>query len=166
VISLPPTRRQVLRSLAGAASAAFADPGPVLTRLLATQECRPEKWGALLGTVPLFRSGAPVQPFGVKLGGSGLDARLVTDLSKLDPEHLITPAALAFIRTERPAAVLETRSWTINVSPVAGDASVLSLAELTTRARPMGAHLLECSGNNNPANFGLMSVCEWDGVPL
>jgi DMSO/TMAO reductase YedYZ molybdopterin-dependent catalytic subunit len=30
----------------------------------------------------------------------------------------------------------------------------------------MGAHLLECSGNNNPANFGLMSVCEWDGVPL
>ncbi len=30
----------------------------------------------------------------------------------------------------------------------------------------MGAHLLECSGNNNPANFGLMSVAEWDGVPL
>ena len=24
----------------------------------------------------------------------------------------------------------------------------------------MGAHLLECSGNNNPANFGLMSVAE------
>ena len=33
-------------------------------------------------------------------------------------------------------------------------------------SRPMGAHLLECSGNNNPANFGLMSVAEWDGVPL
>ena len=30
----------------------------------------------------------------------------------------------------------------------------------------MGAHLFECSGNNNPANFGLMSVAEWDGVPL
>ena len=30
----------------------------------------------------------------------------------------------------------------------------------------MGAHLLECSGNNNPANFGLMSVCEWEGVLL
>jgi DMSO/TMAO reductase YedYZ molybdopterin-dependent catalytic subunit len=30
----------------------------------------------------------------------------------------------------------------------------------------MGAHLCECSGNNNPANFGLMSVAEWDGVPL
>jgi len=30
----------------------------------------------------------------------------------------------------------------------------------------MGAHLLECSGNNNPANFGLISVAEWHGVPL
>jgi DMSO/TMAO reductase YedYZ molybdopterin-dependent catalytic subunit len=30
----------------------------------------------------------------------------------------------------------------------------------------MGAHLCECSGNNNPANFGLMSVAEWDGIPL
>ena len=30
----------------------------------------------------------------------------------------------------------------------------------------MGAHLFECAGNNNPANFGLMSVAEWDGVPL
>jgi DMSO/TMAO reductase YedYZ molybdopterin-dependent catalytic subunit len=30
----------------------------------------------------------------------------------------------------------------------------------------MGAHLIECSGNNNPANFGLMSVAEYHGVPL
>ena len=30
----------------------------------------------------------------------------------------------------------------------------------------MGTHLLECAGNNNPANFGLMSVAAWDGVPL
>ena len=33
-------------------------------------------------------------------------------------------------------------------------------------SRPMGTHLLECAGNNNPANFGLMSVAAWDGVPL
>jgi DMSO/TMAO reductase YedYZ molybdopterin-dependent catalytic subunit len=30
----------------------------------------------------------------------------------------------------------------------------------------MGAHLIECSGNTDPDNFGLMSVAEWDGVPL
>src|SRR4029453_2191115 len=44
--------------------------------------------------------------------------------------------------------------------------AALTVAELKRRARSMGPHLLECSGNNNPANFGLMSVCEWDGVPL
>jgi DMSO/TMAO reductase YedYZ molybdopterin-dependent catalytic subunit len=42
----------------------------------------------------------------------------------------------------------------------------LALDDLIRRARPMGAHLIECSGNDNPANFGLMSVSEWDGVPL
>ena len=30
----------------------------------------------------------------------------------------------------------------------------------------MGAHLIECSGNADPDNFGLMSVAEWSGVPL
>jgi DMSO/TMAO reductase YedYZ molybdopterin-dependent catalytic subunit len=30
----------------------------------------------------------------------------------------------------------------------------------------MGAHLFECSGNGNPSNFGLMSVAEWEGIPL
>ena len=30
----------------------------------------------------------------------------------------------------------------------------------------MGAHFIECSGNTDPDNFGLMSVAEWDGVPL
>ena len=30
----------------------------------------------------------------------------------------------------------------------------------------MGAHLFECSGNANPSNFGLMSVAEWQGIPL
>ena len=42
----------------------------------------------------------------------------------------------------------------------------MTVDELMKSARPMGAHLCECSGNNNPANFGLMSVAEWDGVPL
>jgi hypothetical protein len=30
----------------------------------------------------------------------------------------------------------------------------------------MGAHLLECAGNTDPNNFGLLSVAEWTGVPL
>jgi DMSO/TMAO reductase YedYZ molybdopterin-dependent catalytic subunit len=30
----------------------------------------------------------------------------------------------------------------------------------------MGTHLMECAGNTDPANFGLMSAATWDGVPL
>src|SRR5574339_427438 len=158
----------MLGALAAAAAAAVVDPGPVIERLLQERDCAAaEPMGTFLGTVPLFRTGAPVQPFGLKLGGRGLDARLVTELSTLDPDHLITPTALAFVRTEGPAGVLAHDTWTIKLLPLAGGgASPLTISELTKRARPMGPHLLECSGNNNPANFGLMSVCEWDGVPL
>ena len=42
----------------------------------------------------------------------------------------------------------------------------MTVDDLANLSRPMGTHLLECAGNNNPANFGLMSVAAWDGVPL
>ena len=47
--------------------------------------------GTLIGTLPLSRDDGVVQPFGVKFGGPGLDARQVTDLSRLEPDRLITP---------------------------------------------------------------------------
>jgi DMSO/TMAO reductase YedYZ molybdopterin-dependent catalytic subunit len=166
VNQLMTTRRQVLGGLAAASAAAFVDRGPALAHLLDLQPCTSEDWGTLLGTVPLFRTGAQVQPFAVKLGGRGLDARLVTDLSRLDRDHLITPTALAFIRTESPIGLTRQKEWSVKVSGLADETSSLTLSDLTRRARPMGAHLLECSGNNNPANFGLMSVCEWEGVLL
>ena len=98
-----PSRRRMLRTLAATGAATLVDPGPVLARLVAQQPCAdPATAGTLLGTLPLFRAGAPVQPFGVKFGGAGLDARLVTDLSLLEPDRLITPNALAYIRTECP----------------------------------------------------------------
>ena len=51
----------------------------------------------------------------------------------------------------------------IGPAPPAG---TLVADELLKSARRMGPHLFECAGNNNPANFGLISVAEWDGVPL
>jgi DMSO/TMAO reductase YedYZ molybdopterin-dependent catalytic subunit len=30
----------------------------------------------------------------------------------------------------------------------------------------MGTHVMECSGNNDPANFGLLSAASWIGVPI
>lgn len=111
--------------------------------------------GELLGTVPLHGDSPRPTPFGTIVGGTGLDARRFTDLSRLQPDRLITPTPEMFLRTAAPptldAALAE---WPLPLDP------------LRDAARPMGAHLIECSGNTNPDNFGLMSVVEFDGVPL
>lgn len=155
------------------AAAALIDPASVLGRLL-TEQSRPcvddPPLGRLVSTLPLSRPDGLVQPFGVKIGGSGLDVRLNTDLSQLQPDRLITPTEQAYVRTECPPIVAAHRgTWRLRTSGLVGlpaDAPGVSIDDLARRARPMGAHLFECSGNNNPANFGLMSVAEWDGVPL
>lgn len=123
--------------------------------------------GVLEGTLPLFRGRATPQAFGVKFGGAGLNARLVTDLSALEPDRLITPNALAYIRTEiPPTAVARQGRWLIRGTGLVAGTQDITPADLSREARPMGPHLFECSGNGNPSNFGLMSVAEWDGVPL
>ena len=159
--------------MAATAAATLLDPGSVLGRLL-TEQSRPcvddPPLGRLVSTLPLSRPDGLVQPFGVKIGGSGLDVRLNTDLSQLQPDRLITPTEQAYVRTECPPIVAAHRgTWRLRTSGLVGlpaDSPGVSIDDLARRARPMGAHLFECSGNNNPANFGLMSVAEWDGVPL
>jgi DMSO/TMAO reductase YedYZ molybdopterin-dependent catalytic subunit len=157
-----PSRREMLAALAAMGLASLAeglaqapcDGGPPL--------------GERLETLPLGRAGWARQPFGVKFGGPGLDARLVTDLSQLRADALVTPTEKVYVRTECPAAAADAarqKAWTIAIGGGPASAS-LSIEDLRRRARPMGTHLLECAGNNNPTNFGLMSVAAWDGVPL
>jgi DMSO/TMAO reductase YedYZ molybdopterin-dependent catalytic subunit len=162
------SRRHVIGSLAAGGVGAFVDPGPVLARLAADAVCSPEPpLGTLEATLPLFRGRSATQPFGVKLGGSGLDARVVTDLAALTPDRLITPNELAYIRTEiPPAAASHQGPWKIRASGLLNQPRELALDDLARDARAMGPHLFECSGNGNPTNFGLMSVAEWDGVLL
>lgn len=165
---MPLTRRQVLGTLAAAGAATLVDPGRVLARLAADVPCTgAAPAGELLGTLPLFRDRGQVQAFGVKYGGAGLDARMVTDLSILEPGKLITPNELAYIRTEIPAAAANhIGPWTIETSGLLANDGLLDLDAIAKQSKRMGAHLFECSGNANPSNFGLMSVAEWDGVPL
>jgi len=162
------TRRQLLGTLAAAGAATLVDPGEVLARLAADVPCTASApAGELLGTLPLFRDRAQVQAFGVKYGGPGLDARMVTDLSLLEPGKLITPNDLAYIRTEIPAAAAaHTGPWTIETSGLLAKDGTLNLDAIAKQAKAMGPHLFECSGNANPSNFGLMSVAEWEGIPL
>lgn len=155
------SRRDVLRAAATIAGAIVADPRDAFEGLIAAQSggpCAAEgASGQLVATLPLSRPDGIVQPFGTKIG-RGLDARLFTDLSRLEPSQLVTPTPLAYVRTECPPAMADRKGpWTIGA---------LTLDDLARRARPMGAQLFECSGNSNPANFGLMSVAQWSGVPL
>jgi DMSO/TMAO reductase YedYZ molybdopterin-dependent catalytic subunit len=162
------TRRQMLGTLAAAGAATLVEPGDVLARLAANVPCvGTTPAGELLGTLPLFRNKPQPQPFGVKISGQGLDARLITDLSILEPNTLITPNELAYIRTEIPAAAANHQGpWTLDASGMLAQPATLKLDDLTKLSRKMGPHLFECSGNGNPSNFGLMSVAEWEGIPL
>lgn len=163
-----PTRRQVLGTLAAAGAATLVDPGKVLAKLAADVPCTAAApAGDLLGTLPLFRYRPQDQAFGVKYGGPGLDARMVTDLSLLEPGKLITPNELAYIRTEIPAAAAaHTGPWTIETSGLLAKDGSLVLDALAKQSKNLGPQLFECSGNGNPSNFGLMSVAEWEGIPL
>lgn len=158
----------MLGTLAAASAATLVEPGEVLARLAADVPCvGTAPAGELLGTLPLFRNKPQVQPFGVKISGQGLDARLITDLSLLEPNNLITPNELAYIRTEIPAAAANHQGpWTLDASGLLAQPTSLKLDDLTKLSKKMGPHLFECSGNGNPSNFGLMSVAEWEGIPL
>jgi DMSO/TMAO reductase YedYZ molybdopterin-dependent catalytic subunit len=121
--------------------------------------------GRLLGTLPLGGQGAqPAPPFGQVLG-SGLDARLFTDLSTLTPDTLVTPNERFFIRTTCPPKV-SGASWTIEVGGLVRTPRAVAIDSLSDLVRPMGTHVIECAGNTNPTNFGLISAAQWDGIPL
>src|SRR5439155_26808613 len=107
--------------------------------------------GRLLGTLPLGGQGAqPAPPFGHLLG-SGLDARLFTDLSTLTPDTLVTPADRFFIRTTCPPRV-SGASWRIELGGLVGTPRTVPVDSLGDLVRPMGTHVIECAGNANPTN--------------
>ena len=50
-----------------------------------------------------------------------MEVDVITDLSKLEPDRLITPNAEPFVRTECPAAVAQYRGpWRIKTAGLAG----------------------------------------------
>ncbi len=148
-------RRTFMEKALTLGSVAFAGGTRSIVDAFIAQSCDAPPLGDLIATVPLHGDSARTTPFGEILGGPGLDARRFTNLSRLRPDRLVTPTSEFFLRSAAPRALNEARgNWP------------LALESLHKQARPMGAHLIECSGNTDPDNFGLMSVAEWDGVPL
>ena len=150
------SRRDLLcAGLALGGLTAAGDAARLLERLMAQPICPSAgPLGDFLGHVPFLGTG-PAPPLGELVGGPGLDARRFTDLSDLAPDRLLTPTERVFIRTTAPPR-----------APGEDNRTPVPLPQLTRGARPMGAHLIECAGNTDPRNYGLMSVAEWDGVPL
>jgi DMSO/TMAO reductase YedYZ molybdopterin-dependent catalytic subunit len=101
-----------------------------------------------------------------ELIGTELDGRLFTDLSALTPEHPVTPADSFFIRTRASKLLDTSKPWAIHMAGLIEKPMTISAEVLTRKSRPMGIHLMECSGNTRSAHFGMMSVAAWEGVSL
>jgi DMSO/TMAO reductase YedYZ molybdopterin-dependent catalytic subunit len=134
-------------------------------RLLAAQDLALPP-GRLARTMALGRfDGRPPNPLGTLLG-DGLDARLFTDLSALTPASLVTPTDRFFIRTAASTLHKTRERRDIAIGGVVRNPTTIPIADLTALSRPLGTHLMECSGNTDPADFGLISSASWDGVPI
>ena len=118
----------------------------------------------LIGTVPLVAPGSSAPLFG-RLLGDGLDARLFTDLSTIrNPQSAIRNDEF-FVRTAAPKA-RPADPWVVRIAGLVETPIELSLRDLDPLVASGGRYLLECSGNSDPSNFGLLSVADWEGVPL
>lgn len=161
-----PSRRLFVRRAAGATGLVLVAPD-AWAEWLGQAACDDAPQGNIVRTLPLYGPGAIETPLGHMLGRPGLDARLFTDLSTLQPGRMVTPTDEMFVRTSAPPGLTDQPdAWVVAVPGPAAGPRGLTAADLDRRAVPQGAHLIECAGNSNPQNFGLMSAVEWHGVPL
>jgi DMSO/TMAO reductase YedYZ molybdopterin-dependent catalytic subunit len=155
----PISRRRFLAASGGVGTSLFA-------ALASHAEGQPRPTGRFVRTLTLGNApGSNNPPLNQRLG-AGLDARLFTDLSGLAAGAMVTPNEHFFIRTESPVGADTIRAWTLALGGDVRRPQTLRLDALERLVAPMGTHLLECAGNTNPNNYGLMSVARWDGIPL
>jgi len=132
---------------------------PALGRL------QPVFGGRLIGTVPFGNRDVPTTPLN-RLLGAGLDARLFTDLSTITAERLITQTDRDFVMTASPPALPDSAAWKIDCAGLVDRPAAIDLASLGKIATRSGRYLIECAGNADPDNYGLISVADWEGVPI
>ena len=122
----------------------------------------PQGSAAQVGTVPFDTEWT--QAFDEPIS-QGLGGRVIHELATLTPETLITPNDHFFVRTARPGLLGSTDDWKIAIGGLVAESTELALDPLLPLAESQGVHLLECSGNPRRRSFGLMSACEWGGIP-
>src|SRR3954463_14283622 len=140
-------RRQFTKVIASTGAAL------AMERWLDAVAFQPVAGGRLVRTMPLGRfDGRPAPPLNTLLGTS-LDARQFTDLSTVDAARPLTAADHFYIRPAHPPSLPPAENWRINCGGLLQPERALELTALTTDSGPMGTHVMECSGNNDPANF-------------
>jgi len=158
------TRRDFLRSSFVAGGALLAGFGKIQT-LDAKIQARTDafKGGKYLGNLDFAgESRAPLDT----LLGSGLDARLYSDLTKLTPENPIPPTERFYVRTCASRELENKKGWKIRLDGLVDKAATLTIEDLRKSARSAGLHLMECSGNARATRFGMISVADWNGTPM
>jgi DMSO/TMAO reductase YedYZ molybdopterin-dependent catalytic subunit len=158
------SRRTFIATVGGAAAVAAVER---LVDAAVDVDLVPVPGGTFVRNVALGRfDGRPAPPLGTLLG-AGLDARQFVDISGLTADALITPSDRFFVRTAASAATRRDGGpWMLAIGGRVRRAISLPLHALSAEVRPLGAHLMECSGNADPANFGLISTARWDGIPV
>ena len=119
--------------------------------------------GVFLETLVFENDATPDSELEVLLG-EGHDARLFTDLQELDEGNLVNDVGEFYVRTEYPDLLPSTDNWTLRIRGLVDEID-LPLEDLIGFEEDLGTHLLECSGNGNGGNMGLLSSCAWSGIP-
>ncbi len=166
-------RRSLLKATlvsAGALLADLMDPATALPSFATAWQAPRQNFrrdpfagGRPLGTIDFINEGSV--PLDIPQG-SELDGRLYTDLSTLRSQNAATATEEFYIRTRASELLPDSLSWQVNVNGLVEQPVSLSIESLKKAARPMGLHLMECAGNTRLTRFGMMSVADWDGVPL
>lgn len=158
-------RRTFIVRIVGTGAAAWLGCGEPLGGGLPLVCDDPAVEGEFLGLLP-FTGGDPI-PFHT-LRNEGWDGRLYTDLSLIDRDRPLTPNDEFYVRTRFPDLLdLDAMTpWTLAVEGLVAAPGDIGLDALMPLVRPLGVHLLECSGNGRRAHYGLMSTAAWAGIPI
>ena len=129
--------------------------------------CRPQansfQGGQSLGLIEF--AGEAAIPLDTAMG-AGLDGRLYTELSQIDPRNPTISNDKFYVRTRASEFLKDGEPGRIEVTGLVKQPTKISVAEVKKMSRPAGLHLLECSGNVRDAHFGMLSVADWSGAPL
>jgi DMSO/TMAO reductase YedYZ molybdopterin-dependent catalytic subunit len=118
--------------------------------------------GKLIGTID-FADGGDI-PMNTPLG-TELDGRLFFDHSALSAGDIVTPTDRFYIRTRASELLDLKKQWSIKLGN-GKKQSRISARELFGKSVSQGLHLMECAGNSRGAQFGMISVADWEGLPI